>query len=102
MALHFKEFVRKPFEIRAVEITTGNIREVATYIGKVAKQDGNLFILVDPDLVPNMARVYPGYFMTMMGDHIRCYSPRVFHQQFAELTPQVEDFVAFLKGDADG
>lgn len=83
--MEFTTFVRKPFVVQAVEITTENIEEVAKYIGDVReREDGTKYILVDRRLVPNVFKVYPGFFMTKMGENVRCYSRKIFKEQFVE------------------
>ena len=97
MTLEFTSFVRRPFVVEAVEVTTDNIAEVAKFVGEIEKlDDGSVFIRVDRRLVPNVFRVFPGYYMTRMGDHIRCYSRKVFIEQFAELTEEIEPWIGFL------
>lgn len=98
--MDYKDFVRKPFIVKAVEVTPENIAEVAKLVGELRqKDDGTPFIYVDRRLVPNVYRVYPGFFMTKMGDHIRCYTPRIFKEQFTESTPNIVDWVDFLNGE---
>jgi hypothetical protein len=100
MELEFSEFIRKPFVVEAVEVTTENIAEVAKYVGEVReKDDGTPYIFVDRRLVPNVYRVFPGFFMTRMGDHVRCYSSKVFKDQFTETTPEIMTWVQFLNSD---
>lgn len=83
--MEFTTYVRRPFVVQAVEVTTANIAEVATLVGELnEKRDGTPYIMVNPELVPNVERVYPGYYMTKMGDNVRCYSRRVFREQFME------------------
>lgn len=84
LVMGFKKYKRKPFEVEAVEITEENIDELAQYIGtvRVREEDQVKFIQVDRRLIPNVARVYQGFYMTKMGDNIRCYSPRTFKEQF--------------------
>lgn len=95
--MELTEFIRKPFIVEAVEITRDNIREVAKYIGEIEESDGgDPFIIADRRLVPGASRVYVGFFMTRMGDHIRCYSRRVFFEQFTPLTGDVQNWVDFL------
>ncbi|MET0786257.1 MAG: hypothetical protein ABWY25_06085 [Paenisporosarcina sp.] len=95
-------FVRKPFTVEAVEITEENINELAEFIGTVrTKDNGSPYIQVDRRLVPNVFRVYPGFWMTKMGDNIRCYSKRIFKEQFVETTSDIEDWVNFLNGDKE-
>lgn len=85
--VEFNSYTRKPFTVEAVEITEANLEAVAEFIGTIRtkEDDGTKFIQVDRRLIPNVYRVYPGFFMTRMGDNVRCYSPRTFTEQF-ELT----------------
>lgn len=96
--MDFNEFVRKPFIVEAMEITKDNIEEVAKFIGDIEENaDGSKFIRVDKNLVPNVTRVFPGFYMTRMGDYIRCYSRRVFFEQFTPLTGDIQKWVTFLE-----
>ena len=100
--MDFNEFVRKPFIVEAMEITKENIEEVAKYIGDIEEgNNGDKFIRVDHNLVPNVTRVYPGFYMTRMGDHIRCYSRKVFLEQFVPSHPDVVAWVEFIN-NGDG
>lgn len=102
--LEFTGFVRKPFMVEAVEITFENLEEVAKLIGKVdTDEDGKTIIRVDRKLMPDVYRVSPGplvvrpgFFMTRMGNHIRCYNRKVFFKQFASETPEIKDWVDFM------
>lgn len=97
----FRTFVRKPFEIEAVEITSDNIEQIAPMVGKLDKDQktGTPFIEVDKELVPNMTRVWPGYWLTKMGDNIRCYASRVFADQFMEKPVDDPNCPLFAKVD---
>lgn len=89
--LDFSEYVRKPFTVEAVEVTEENIGEVAKYVGELkSKDDGTPFIQVDRRLVPNIFRVFPGFYMTRMGDTVRCYSRKVFLEQFELVAPTIK------------
>lgn len=101
MSIQFNTFVRKPFVVEAIEITEENIEEVAKFIGEVRqKEDGSKFIYVDRRLVPNVFRVYPGFFMTKMGENVRCYSKRVFMDQFVPMQPEIKQWVDFMNEKA--
>lgn len=93
----FTKFVRKPFEIEAVEITSDNIEQIAPMVGRLDKDQktNTPFIEVNKELVPNMTRVWPGYWLTKMGDNIRCYASRVFADQFME-KPEANDNCEFF------
>lgn len=83
--MEFTSFVRKPFEIEAVEITPENIAEIAPLVGDLnQKGDGTPYIQVDKDKIPNMFRVYPGDFLTKMEGSFRCYARKAFYDQYIE------------------
>jgi hypothetical protein len=95
--MEFTTFVRKPFVVQAVEVTAENINEVAKYIGDVReREDGTQYILVDRRLVPNVFKVYPGFFMTKMGENVRCYSRKIFREQFVEEDESIKPWVEFM------
>ena len=97
--MNFSTFVRKPFAVEAIEVTTENIAEVAKYVGDLReKEDGTPYVLVDQRLVPNVDRVYPGFYMTRMGENVRCYSKKIFREQFIEQDDKVKQWVDFVNG----
>lgn len=104
MSLEFGKYVRKPFEVEAVQITEENIGEVAEHVGELRykdeKNNAEPYIQVNKRIVPNVFRVYPGFWMTRMGDNIRCYSPKVFKEQFTTSTPITKTWVDYINGDA--
>lgn len=100
--MEFIKFIRRPFEVDALEITEENIREVAKLIafGNVRKKDGAHFIIVDRRIIPGgIERVYPGWFLTKMGNNYRCYAPTLFNAQFLENAP--EEWHEFLEEEPD-
>lgn len=98
--MEFTSYVRKPFTVEAVEVTVENIEEVAGLIGEYRqKDDGTPFIQVNRRLVPNIWRVYTGFWVTKMGDNIRCYSKRIFLDQFVFNTPEIEASVKLMNGN---
>lgn len=98
--MEFNTFVRKPFTVEAIEVTNDNIRELAELIGQLReKENGSLYIQVDRRLVPNIYRVYPGFWVTKMGDNVRCYSKRIFFEQFIENNDDIDQWVAFILND---
>lgn len=99
--MDFTTFVRKPFVVEAVEITEDNIEEVAKYIGDIReREDGTKYILVDTRLVPNVERVYTGFFMTKMGENVRCYSKKIFREQFTEKTDEIQPWLDFMESQS--
>lgn len=100
MELEFGEFVRKPFVVEAIEVTAENMKDLAEHIGTLRyKDDKTPYIAVDRRLIPNVYRVYPGFWMTRMGDNIRCYSAKIFKEQFVEKTSQMEAWVEWMNSD---
>lgn len=99
--MDFSTFVRKPFMVEAIEVTAENIHELSPLIGEVReKSNGTPYIQVNQRLVPNIFRVYPGFWVTKVGDSVRCYSKRIFLEQFTEVTPAIEDLVKFINKDS--
>lgn len=100
--MQFATYVRKPFLVEATEVTEENLAEVAELIGLGGKvrteEDGTRYISVDRRLVPNINRVYVGFWVTKMGDNYRCYSQRVFKKQFVENEESIEKWVNFING----
>lgn len=97
--MEFTEFVRKPFVVEAIEVTEENISDLAEFIGTLRKKDdGTPFIAVDRRLIPNVYRVYPGFWMTRMGDNVRCYSKKVFTEQFTEKTANMTVWIDWING----
>lgn len=83
--MNFQTFTRKPFVVEAVEITEENIDDIAKMIGvdgEVREKDGVKYIVIDKRIVPNIHRAVPGWWLTRMGDNLRCYSPKIFTDQF--------------------
>lgn len=98
--MDFIKHVRKPFFVEAIKITNENIEEIAEFVGTLkTKPNGAPFIQVDRRKVPNVFRVFPGFWMTRMDEHIRCYASRVFDEQFIETSPEIEDWVAFMNSE---
>ena len=101
--MQFNTFVRKPFTVEAVEVTKDNIEEIAPFVGTMRqKEDGTPYIQVDRRLVPNIFRVYPGFWMTKMGDNIRCYAPKVFNEQFIKNDDKINEWVEFMGAGSNG
>ena len=99
--MEFTKYVRIPFVVEVVEITADNIDEVAQYIGDVFKQDdGTPYILVDPRRVPSVQKVYIGFFMTKIGGNVRCYSRKIFREQYIQHTDEIQGWLNYLAGDS--
>lgn len=100
--MEMQDFVRKPFVVSAVEITDENIAELAELVGELRhKEDGTPFIQVNRRLVPNVFRAYPGFWVTQMGDNVRCYSKKIFLDQFLLMDEELSVYVGRINGIAD-
>jgi hypothetical protein len=98
--MDFVTFVRKPFTVEAIEVTEENIAEIAEMIGSLHyKENGSPYIQVNRRLVPNLFRIYPGFWVTRMGDsdNIRCYSKRIFNNQFVRKTVDIKPWLEFFQ-----
>lgn len=95
--MEFNAYVRLPFEVEAVEITEDNIEELAQFIGELKeKEDGTPYIAVDRKLIPNVYRVFPGFWLTRMGKKHRCYAPKIFKEQFKEKEGRWGEYFFFV------
>lgn len=100
--MEFTNYVRKPFIVKAIQVTEENIAELAPLIGTLRqKDDGTPYIQVNRKLVPNVFRVYPGFWMTQMGENVHCYSKRFFTDQFVEATYEVTNWVDYLNSEPE-
>lgn len=98
--LEFDRFVRTPFAVKATKITEENIEEVAKLVGDVRTKNDERYIALDRRIVPNVGRAFVGWWVTLLGDNLRCYSPKVFAEQFMEM-PETQP-VAFTFGEDEG
>ena len=82
--MEFKAYSRKPFNVEAVQITDETFDDVFDMIGKEIKTsaDGDKVIVIDRRIVPTVTRAFKGFWVTRMGDNIRCYPDKVFTEQF--------------------
>jgi len=79
--MEYTHYIRRPFEVDAVEITEDNMAEIAKLVGEVKTKDGATFIQLDRRVIPNVTRAYVGWFLTKLDANYRCYSPAIFHEQ---------------------
>ena len=95
MTIEYEDFVRKPFIVKAVEVTDENIREIADELGRLKydENDGTPYIAVEKGRVPNVSRVQLGWWMTKHGKRTHCYAPGVFEKQFVENTDAIQEWV---------
>lgn len=85
--VEFTIFNRKSFSVEAVQITEENVQALGPLVGEVKVNDeGETYIALDRRIVPNVRRAFVGWWITRMNDNLRCYSPKIFEEQFE---PQV-------------
>jgi hypothetical protein len=99
MSLDFATYVRKPFTIEAIEITKDNIAEIAELVGTLQyKKNGAPYIKVNRLLFPNFIQIFPGFWITRMSDgsNLRCFSKRIFHNQFIANSPDIEPWLEYM------
>lgn len=102
MELQYEEYVRKPYVLRAIQITNENISELAQMIGSLQhKKGGRPFIEVDRQKIPVLTKVFVGYWMTIKGTSIRCYSPRTFRDEFVVNAPEIQLWVDWMNPQDD-
>lgn len=85
--MEFSQYIRKPYPLRAAEITVDNIADVAELIGELKEDNKGPFILIDKKKVSNIVRARPGWYITNLDGNYRLYSPAVFKREFAERHP---------------
>lgn len=90
--MEFKEFVRRPFKVEAVRITEENIEEIAKMIGEIKTKGDEKVIVLDKRIVPNMPRAYVGWWVTRFNDNLRCYSNKIFNEQFQPSTASWDEW----------
>lgn len=82
--MEYIKFIRRPFVVEAVQITKENIEELSKIVGELKYKGNTPYIALDRRLVPNVTRAYVGWWLTRLEDNVRCYSPKVFLEQFTQ------------------
>lgn len=85
MDIVYNSYVRTPFSVEATVITDENIEEIAKLFGEVRMKGDEKYIAIDRRVVPNVARAFVGWYVTRLGDNLRCYSPKIFQEQFVDM-----------------
>lgn len=99
--MEFTTFVRKPFVVEAIEVTDENIEQLAELIGELRhKENGAPYISVNRRHIVQ-DRVYTGFWITKMGGNIRCYSSRIFTNEFVRSNSDIEAWVSYLNNSSD-
>ena len=110
--MEFTSFVRRPFIVTAIQITAENIDELAPLVGEVKEGENGKYIALDRRIIPNIRKAFIGWWITKLDDNVRCYSPKVFDQEFTqyedawagwfETTTEVEDMLPPVDESAHG
>jgi len=85
MTLETLDYVRKPFAVKVVEVTVANMEElnIEYNLGTLEKkEDGTPFIAIQTRKKGSSFRVFAGYFVVEMGRNVRCFSRKLFFDQF--------------------
>ena len=97
--LQHEMYIRTPFQVKVIQITEKNIEEVAKMIGEVKVKDDEKYIAVDKRIVPSITRAFVGWYVTVFGDNLRCYSPHIFAEQFTKLPDDKQIMFQFSEDD---
>lgn len=92
-------YARKPFQVLAVEVNADNIEALSEYIGELRHKNGTPYIQSDKKLVGNAFKVWPGFFVTLLNGKTRCYSRRVFNEQFVD-HEEFREQIEIINGNA--
>lgn len=97
--MDYNSYVRKPFKVQAVLVTDENIAEIAKLTGVLEKNDDEtLYIEVDRLKVPNVFKIYVGFFVTKMNKQFRAFPPQVFEKLFVKNDEELEKLIKDLNG----
>lgn len=99
--ISYERFVRVPFAVRACKITADNIEQVAEKIGTVKEKNGEKYIQIDKRVIPNIAKAHIGYYLTILDGNLRCYSAKIFNDQFVDM-PEGQSIRFGFTTDDDG
>jgi len=83
--LDISTYLRKTFEVQAVQVTDGNIYDVAKWCsGGIMSEDGSPFIKVRVERVLNerQTRAFPGDWVVFAGRGYKVYTDRAFRASF--------------------
>lgn len=81
------KYVRKPFEVDAVQVTEGNIEEVKDWCQGTLQQDGNrqfIKVHVARALNERQTKAFPGDWVLYAGAGFKVYTNKAFHKTFEQ------------------
>lgn len=85
-------YVRKPFEVEAVEVTEENIKEAAQWCQGTLMEDSRPYIKVRVarPLNERQTKAYPGDWILYAGTGFKVYTAKAFYKTF-EMKPVTTD-----------
>lgn len=105
------KYVRKPFAVEAVEVTTENIADVAEWCGgEVRASDGRkpgqaqqqfIKVNVKRPLNDRQTRAYPGDWVLSAGTGFKVYTEKAFSGSFEEQTDRMFDVIEQMERRAE-
>lgn len=95
MAVEPVIYVRKPFEVEAVEVTEDNLEEIAEWCHGDLREDNRRYVKVRVARALNerQTKAYPGDWVLYAGTGFKVYTPKAFEKTFVE-----KESVAVLDG----
>jgi hypothetical protein len=88
------KYIRKPFEVDAVQVTADNMSEVANWCGgEVLTDNGNNFVKVSVERFLNerQTKAFNGDWVLKAGTGYKVYTPKAFSKSFEPLTGVARD-----------
>lgn len=85
------KYVRKPFDIDAVQVTTDNIQEVATWVDGEVRTDNlgqYVKVRVHRPLNDRQTKAYVGDWVLYAGTGYKCYTPKAFASSFERVSDE--------------
>lgn len=84
MAIEPVIYVRKPFEVEAVEVTEDNIEEVTKWCQGTLREEGrrHIKVRVARALNERQTKAYPGDWVLYAGTGFKVYTPKAFEKTF--------------------
>lgn len=79
------KYVRKPFEVDAVEVTEDNVSEVAQWCSGTVNEEGDrqfIKVHVARALNERQTKAYPGDWVLYAGTGFKVYTARAFERTF--------------------
>lgn len=96
--MEFTEYLRVPFVVEAVMVTMDNIEELAPQLGDLRYNEDKVpYILADNRLVPNVRRIFLGFYITKMDGKLRAYGKKLFREQFVQHNDALRGWMDYIE-----